>query len=118
MDFYKVDFAKKADRDLDGISAYLQSQSVSRWRALKFADAIRSEINHRLSFWPQGYRLVDDDILAARGQHKLIVKNYLVFFTVDEEKNTAFVERIIHGKRDWITIMRGDDETESTDKQF
>jgi len=118
MDSHKVEFAKDADRDLRGIFAYLRSQSVSEWRALKFVAAIRAEISRCLSFSPQGYRLVDDNILAARGQHKLIVKNYLAFFTVDEEKNIAYVERIIHGKRDWITIMRGDDETESTDKPF
>jgi len=118
MDFYKVEFAKNAERDLRGIFVYLRRQSVSQRRAQMFVDALRAEINHRLSFRPQGYRLVDNDRLAAKGLHKLIVKNYLAFFTVNETKNTANVKRIIHGKRDWITIMRGNDEAESTDKQF
>jgi len=109
MDSCKVEFAKKADRDLDGIFAYLQTQSVSQWRATKFVTALRAEISRSLSFSPQGYRLVDDDLLAAKGLHKLIVKGYLAFFTVNETKNTANVKRIIHGKRDWITIMRGND---------
>jgi len=109
-DFYKVKFTKDADRDLDDISVYLDARSVSPRRARGFVDAIRTEISLCLSFWPQGYRLADNDRLAEKGFHKLIVKDYLAFFTVDETNNTANVERIIHGKRDWATILTGDGE--------
>jgi len=109
-DFYKVIYTKDADRDSDDIFIYLYAQSVSQRRAFRFVAALRAEISRCLSFRPQGYRLVDDDVLAAKGLHKLIVKNYLAFFTVDEENNTAYVERIIHGRRDWATILMGNDE--------
>jgi len=118
MDSYNVEFTKNADRDLRGIFAYIKTQSSSKRVARRFVDALRTEIINCLSFWPQGYRLADNDLLAAKGLHKLIVKGYLAFFTVNETKNTANVKRIIHGKRDWITILRGNDEAESTDKQF
>jgi mRNA-degrading endonuclease RelE of RelBE toxin-antitoxin system len=30
-----------------------------------------------------------------------VVRKYLVFFTVDEETKTVYVEHISHGSRDW-----------------
>jgi len=110
MDTHKVVYTKKARRNLDDIAVYLETQSVSQERARRFVDAIKAEIDHRLSFMPQGYRLVANDLLAALGLRILIVKRYLVFFTVDDEKNIASVKQIIHGRRDWATILTGDGE--------
>lgn len=39
------------------------------------------------------------------GYRKLIVKNYIVFFTIDEPNKVVDVERILYGRRDWLRIL-------------
>jgi plasmid stabilization system protein ParE len=39
------------------------------------------------------------------GYRKLIVKNYIAFFTVDEKAKTIDVERILYARRDWLRIL-------------
>ncbi|WP_236860373.1 type II toxin-antitoxin system RelE/ParE family toxin [Candidatus Formimonas warabiya] len=49
--------------------------------------------------------LVTDDRLAMMGYRKLLVKNYIVFFTIDEELKVVDVERILYTRRDWHHIL-------------
>jgi plasmid stabilization system protein ParE len=35
----------------------------------------------------------------------MVVKKYLIFFVIDEEKGIVRVRRIIHGARDWQRIL-------------
>jgi len=46
MDYYKVEYAKDTDRDLDNIPVYLVAQSASKRVAFKFVATLRAEINH------------------------------------------------------------------------
>jgi hypothetical protein len=43
--------------------------------------------------------LIDNERLAALGYRRLLVKNYLVFFVIDEEAQTVSIERIIYNRR-------------------
>lgn len=40
-----------------------------------------------------------------RGYRKLIIKNYIAFFTVDEQARVVDVERILYARRDWLNII-------------
>ncbi|HBG16880.1 MAG TPA: hypothetical protein DDW93_08890 [Firmicutes bacterium] len=39
------------------------------------------------------------------GYRKLIVKNYIVFFTINEKSKVVDVERILYARRDWLRIL-------------
>jgi len=54
---------------------------------------------------PQKYPLVQDERLAIMGYQKLIVKNYIVFYTIDEATKIADVERVLYARRDWRSIL-------------
>ena len=58
-----------------------------------------------LSDMPQRCPLVSDDRLSQMGYRKLIVKNYVVFFSIDEKNKVVDVERILYGRRDWIRFL-------------
>jgi plasmid stabilization system protein ParE len=107
MQFYRVNLTNDADNDLEDIRRYLSRQCLLRKTAQRFVRSIRATIERNLSFMAEGYRLVNNDILAAKGLRRLVVKKYLVFFTVNEETKTVTVARVIHGRRDWAGILQG-----------
>ena len=44
-----------------------------------------------------------DELLSELGYRCLIVDEYLAFYTVEE--NIVFVHRILHGARDYLTLL-------------
>jgi len=36
---------------------------------------------------------------------KCIVGKYIVFYSINEKASSVYVERVIHGMRDWISLL-------------
>ena len=101
---YSVEGSEPAENDLRDIVRYISSQLDAPMTALKMMDIIEAAVNS-LEDMPQRCPLVADKRLAAMGYRKLIVKNYFVFFTVDEQNKVVDIERILHTRRDWQRIL-------------
>jgi plasmid stabilization system protein ParE len=94
-----VDISEPAENDLRDIVRYISAQLSAPMTALKMMETIEDAIAE-LSDIPQGRPLVIDDHLSSMGYRKLIVKNYIVFFTVNEKEKVVDVERILYARRD------------------
>ncbi|MDA8334505.1 MAG: type II toxin-antitoxin system RelE/ParE family toxin [Peptococcaceae bacterium] len=101
---YKIAVSEPAENDLRDIVRYISSQLSAPITALKMMDTIEEAIAG-LSDIPKTYPLLSDDRLQTMGYHKLLVKNYIVFFSVDDNSNTVNVERILYARRDWLHIL-------------
>lgn len=104
MSGYRVDLSEPAENDLRDIVRYISSQLDAPVTALKMMDIIEQAISG-LSSMPQKCPPVTDERLAAMGYRKLIVKNYIAFFTIDERNKVVDVERILYARRDWLRIL-------------
>jgi len=49
--------------------------------------------------------LVRNKFLASKGIRFIMVKNYMLIYTIDEKSNSVFLYRFMYGKRDWINIL-------------
>ncbi|MCL2219430.1 MAG: type II toxin-antitoxin system RelE/ParE family toxin [Chitinispirillia bacterium] len=107
----RVVYADAAKKDLDSIRRNLFKWLLSRKIARNVVTKIKNTTDKQLSYMPQGYRLVDNDGLASLGYRRIIVKEYFIFFIVDEKAKIARVRRIIHGARDWLPIIQKDAES-------
>ncbi len=58
-----------------------------------------------LADMPQKCPAITDERLASIGYRKLLVKSYIVFFTIDEKEKVVNVERILFARRDWLRIL-------------
>lgn len=58
-----------------------------------------------LSDMPQRCSQVADPRLAQMGFRKLIVKNDVVFFSIDEKNKVVNIERVLYGRRDWLKFL-------------
>ncbi len=101
---YKIFISGPAENDLYGIIRYISVQLSAPMTALKMADTIEKAIKD-LAVMPQKYQYITDERLAAMGYRKLPVKNYIVFFTVNEKSKVIDIERILYARRDWQHIL-------------
>ena len=63
---------------------------------------------------PDIYPLVSDEYLAKKGLKYVIIKNYLMFYTVNDVKKIVNIIRFLYGRRDWKNLLKND-ELKNTD---
>ncbi|MCL2761691.1 MAG: type II toxin-antitoxin system RelE/ParE family toxin [Treponema sp.] len=60
----------------------------------------------KLEYTPHIYPFVSDEYLAKKGIKFIMIKNYIIFFVINEDDNIVNVIRFLHGRRDWKNILR------------
>jgi len=88
MEFYKLIYAKRAYRDLDGLFDYIHAKSFLS-RAIAFRKEIEQKIN-RLKKDPRIGKPVGEN------KYKLIRKPYSIYYKINEQNKTVYVRHIRH----------------------
>ena len=88
----KVVFMKEAERDLDDIEEYLSQFYANTAR--KFFTKLQDRVL-KLESMPYLYPAYDADHFFRR----MVVEDYLLFYSVEEERNLVVVHRIFHAAR-------------------
>lgn len=104
MKAYKVIVSKSYHNDLENIIYYISKNFDSPFTALALLDEIEKEVSS-LSVMPYRYSLVLNPYLKSLGFRKFMVKNYIIFYKVNEENKTIMIHRILHKKPNWIDIL-------------
>jgi plasmid stabilization system protein ParE len=55
---------------------------------------------------PGIYPFVRDEYLAGKGLKYVIIKNFLLFYTVDKKNKIVNIIRFLYGRRDWKNILK------------
>ena len=58
-----------------------------------------------LEYNPQIYAIIANKKIKDLKVRKLIIKNYIAFYRVNEEKNIVNVERILYGESNWMSKL-------------
>lgn len=101
---YRIDISEPAENDLRDIVRYISAQLLAPMTAMEMLEAMEQAMAS-LEEMPHRVPAVTDERLASIGYHKLIVKNYIIFFSTDEKAKVVEVERILYGRRNWRTIL-------------
>lgn len=101
---YRVDVSEPAESDLWDIVRYISAQLSAPMTALEMLEAIEKAIDG-LADMPQRFPPVVDELLSSMGYRKLIIKNYIVFYSINEREKVVDVERILYGRRDWLRFL-------------
>ena len=110
MEEHRVIIASSAKQDIRGIYRYISTELGAPATAMNMVDDIEKAIDG-LSFMPKSHPRVHDDFYASMGYRMLSVKKYIVFYSIDENEKIVNVERILHARRDWEQILKGDQWT-------
>ena len=106
---WDVKFTDQARRDLRDILDYISYELQEPQVAVNLVRSITKEILS-LDQMPMRYRLYEKEPWKSQGLRCFPVKNYLIFYYLDETKSTVYAVRIIYGGRD---ISRQLSETET-----
>lgn len=98
---YKIQLAIKAKDDYKKIISYLKNELLEPSIANKYAELINNEIQ-TLEYMPQKYAIIDVDIAKKLEYRKLIIKNYIAFYRINEKEKIVEIHRILYGSSDWM----------------
>ncbi len=95
---YIIHYSQDALNDLREIYSYISNKLLQTENAESQINKIRKCIRS-LEFMPSRYILVDWETWHSLKMHQLSIDNFIVFYLVDNEKNTVTIVRIIYGGR-------------------
>ncbi len=101
---YKRIVTEHAHKDLHNIFTYIKNQLGAPKAAKDFADSVH-KCYARLSRNPLIYSLCNDELLAKKGYRKVLIKNYVLMFKVNEAEKVVTVYRLFYGAEDYPNKM-------------
>ena len=111
MEHYRVDITDQAKADIRAAARYIAEKLRQPDTAEKLLDSFDDAVTS-LEEMPERYGLVQDKYLARLGIHLTSVGHYLLFYQVDHATHTASILRVLHGRRDWLSILTTQSERE------
>ncbi len=102
---YSVQFTLTAKNDLKDIARYILEEYKEINIALKFVNELQAQVE-QLEKFPFSGATPNDRILCSFGYRFLVHKGYLIFYTVDEEEKTVYIEAVFNSKKDYTRVLR------------
>ncbi len=101
---YRLKITPKANEDLEYIYNYIANSLFNEGAAENLMYEIEIGIM-RLKQFPFSCSLVNDEILRGKGYRKLIIKNYIAFYIVDEIDKQVVIMRVLYGRKKYENII-------------
>ncbi len=98
-DHYTVKITSQAQEHLRGIINCIRYTLQSSETAADMLELLEKEISS-LAQLPNRIPLTDEEPWHSQWIHKFPVKNYLVYFVINETENVVYVIGVIYGRRD------------------
>lgn len=98
---FEVEFTNECIEEITEIYQYI-SNNLKEENAVK---RLMTEVTDRvldLADEPELYMKIGKVDKLKREYHRIVVKNYVVLYTIDFEKRKAYISRMIYGKRNYF----------------
>ncbi len=101
---YEVKLTPQAFEQIEETVQYISKILLEPEIARKWADTLQSEIE-KLDSMPSRYSLTEEEPWHTKGIRKMPVKNFLIYYLVDEKRKTVWITAVIYGRRDQISAL-------------
>ncbi len=101
---YKLVVSKEAAEDIEDIVYYIVSELSNPSAAADFLDDVEKSY-HNIVEKPAMYSLCNDYRLRNGGYRKIVIKNYLILYRINEEKKTVIIIRVVYGGRNYSNLI-------------
>ena len=101
---YHLNITNLAEEDILRTSKYISEALKAPIAANKLLDEIEKYANI-IEETPNIFPIVSDVYLAEKRIRFAIVKNYMMFYIVNENEKLVDVLRFLYGRRDWKNIL-------------
>ena len=105
MKKYIVEVSETAEQDLENIISYLKYDLAGDIIADKYKMLFKQKLKD-LENVAGSMTILDESLTGHKNIRKINVRNYIIFYVIDEEKNKAIVVRIGHAFMDWEKYLK------------
>ena len=105
MKKFVVEISETAERDLENIISYLRYNLSGDIMADKYKILFKQELKD-LENIAGSMPILSKDLTGHKNIRKINVRNYIVFYIVDEENSKVLVLRIGHAFMDWEKYLK------------
>ena len=101
---YTVKVTSQAEEQIQEILHYISHELKAPEAALHLLDTFEDTFTS-LALFPQRVSLIAEEPWHTKGIHRLPVKNFLVYFWIDEDNLKVQITAVIYGKRDQLSQL-------------
>lgn len=101
---YEVKLTTQTIKQITETVKYISQTLLEPEIAQKWANTLQCEIK-KLDSMPSRYPLAEEEPWHTKGIRKMPVKNFLVYYLVDEKKKEVWIIAVIYGRRDQIAAL-------------
>jgi len=101
---FELEFSEKVNSDIVSTLKYISGVLESPKAAENHYDELLITYD-KLKKNPHRRPLVQNKYLASKGIRSINVKNYVLFYKINEDINTVLIYRFLYCRRDWINIL-------------
>ena len=105
MKKYIVELSETAEQDLENIISYLKYDLAGDIIADKYKMLFKQKLKD-LENVAGSMTILDESLTGHKNIRKINVRNYIIFYVIDEEKSKAVVVRIGHAFMDWEKYLK------------
>jgi len=104
---YELVFSKTMEEDIDSCYNYILYNLEAPVAAEKLMEELYVRLNY-IKEKPYSRPFVNDEFLSSLGIRSIKVKNYLVFYYVEDSDTIKTINLVgfMYNKRDWINILK------------
>lgn len=102
---YEIKVTRQALEQMREMAHYISYDLMAPEAADNLLDDLKASIL-KLSVLPKKYPLIEEEPWRSEGVRKIVVKNFLVYYWIDEEYNKVQVTAVIYSKRDQINQLK------------
>ena len=99
MNEYEVRVTRQALEQMKEIVHYISNDLMALDAADNLLDKMKAEITKLPSF-PKKHALIDEEPWRTEGVRKIVIKNFLIYYWVDDKNNRVQVTTVIYSRRD------------------
>lgn len=105
MKKYIVEISETAEKDLEDIISYLRYSLAGDIIADKYKILFKQKLKD-LENVAQSMPILNEKLTGHKEIRKINVRNYVIFYIVDQEKGKVLVLRIGHAFMDWEKYLK------------
>ncbi len=99
---FEVEFTNECIEEMIEIYEYI-SYKLKENNAAKRLMAMVTDKILKLTNMPESYMKIGKNDRLKREYHRMVVKNFVVLYTIDFQKRKVYISRMIYGRRNYLS---------------
>lgn len=98
---YNIEFTYESIQELNKIYDYIANDLSAENSAQKLVTIIKQVIND-LAYMPRRHSALIKYIGANRYYRRIVIKNYIILYSIEEEENKIYISHIYYGRTNYL----------------